>query len=99
MNFSQTLLKHGTDAEILSLKYFIHSHLNHVATQKSCTTFITAIEAAIRNASWDIRKEHARKKNPGGLTLPEVQNDLLSDEDNTGMVIKPYCPVLCFKIT
>ena len=83
MKFTQVLLQYGTDAEILSLKRLIQSQLNRVVQQSTGTTFIAAIEAAIRNASWDLWAERqTREKQPKGLTLPEVREGLESDDDD-----------------
>ena len=88
VKFSQILLKHGTDAEILSLKHLIHSQLNRVANQKTGTTFVAAVETAIRNASWDMWADHlTQEKQSNGLTLPEVRDGVESDDDN-GMIFE-----------
>ena len=83
MKFSQILLKHGTNAEILSLKRLIQSQLNRVVNQKTGTIFIAAVENAIRNASWDMWAERlTREKQSDGLTLPEVHDSFESDDDD-----------------
>ncbi len=83
VKFSQILLKHGTNAEILSLKRLIQSQLNRVVNQKTGTIFIAAVENAIRNASWDMWVERlTREKQSNGLTLPEVHDSFESDDDD-----------------
>ena len=88
LRFSKIVLKHGTDAEILSLKHLIQSKLNRMVNQKSSTTFIAAVETAIRNASWKLLKEQlTQKKQSKGLTLPEV-NEGFESNDEDGMMFE-----------
>ncbi|XP_028406314.1 E3 ubiquitin-protein ligase TRIM71-like [Dendronephthya gigantea] len=83
VRFSQVLLHHGTDAEILSLKSLVQSQLNRVASEKTGTTFIAAVEAVIRHASWEIRAEHfTQGKETNGLTLPEIHDDDSDDDED-----------------
>ena len=88
VKFTQVLLQYGTYAEILSLNRLVRSQLSRVVHQSTGTTFIAAVESAIRNVSWDMWTERqTREKQPSGLTLPEVHEGLESDEDS-GMIIK-----------
>lgn len=87
VKFSDSLLKHGTNAEILSLKPLIHCQLDRIVNQNNGTSLITAVEVAIRNASWDMWSDHLirKMKHSDGLILPEINEGFGSDEDN-GMI-------------
>jgi uncharacterized protein with von Willebrand factor type A (vWA) domain len=76
------------DAEILSLKRLIQSQLDRIVNQKTGTTFIAAVETAIRNASWDMGAKHlTQEKQSNGLTLPEVHEGFESDDED-GMIFE-----------